>query len=215
MENAIIHRWKLHVSQEITTAWVLPDGCRDVILRVSDQSDPHAFLTGLDERAMQADLRPGETLYGLRLAPGAGFDRRLLKLEDLEGKGPRELMDQLAEGILPTTRQAAEALSFFAASPKDLRRSARRLGVSERTLRRTVSDATGWSPSRWIQLARVRTCAKRLLDGRDPLADIALECGYSDQAHMTREARRWFLFTPGELRRRDEWRFLLFQPGFT
>ena len=34
-----------------------------------------------------------------------------------------------------------------------------------------------------------------------PLVDIALSAGYSDQAHLTREMRRWLGLTPGALRR--------------
>jgi AraC family transcriptional regulator len=34
------------------------------------------------------------------------------------------------------------------------------------------------------------------------LAAIALECGYSDQSHFTRQFKRLFTITPAEYRRR-------------
>jgi AraC-like DNA-binding protein len=35
----------------------------------------------------------------------------------------------------------------------------------------------------------------------DPIADVAFTVGYADQAHMTREMRRWFGVTPAAMRR--------------
>ncbi len=216
MQESICHDWQMHVPSDTNAAWVLPDGCRDVILRLSDEREPHALLTHLDEQAVRVKLHPGETILGLRLAPGTGYKRRFLHLDRSSSNNPEDFLDHLKEGIVPASSQAAEALSLLATSSKDVRLSARRLGVSERTLRRTLSEATGWAPSKWMQLARVRICAKRLLvESSNPLADIAQDCGYSDQAHMTREMRRWFLVTPSEIRRRPDLHRLLFQPGLT
>ncbi|MCK4511347.1 helix-turn-helix transcriptional regulator, partial [bacterium] len=76
-----------------------------------------------------------------------------------------------------------------------------RLGMSERTLRRRITAATGGSPQFWVGLHRARLAGRTTVLTDDPIVDIAFAVGYSDQAHMTREMRRWFGTTPAAMRR--------------
>lgn len=107
-----------------------------------------------------------------------------------------------------------EALSLFSSSSCSVVSAAKILGVSERTLRRTVMRATGWPPSRWIALARARRCAHALAFEEHPLAEIAANTGYADQAHMTRDMASWFQMTPRQLRDNARIKLLLSQPGY-
>lgn len=72
-----------------------------------------------------------------------------------------------------------------------------RLAVAERTLRRDVLAAVGLPLRSLAGLARFRRALALMRDERTSLSDIALASGYSDQAHMNREFRRFGGFTPG------------------
>jgi AraC-like DNA-binding protein len=47
----------------------------------------------------------------------------------------------------------------------------------------------------------VEEAARRLADTDQPLAEIALACGFCDQSHLTRTFRRRTGLTPGAWRR--------------
>ncbi len=57
----------------------------------------------------------------------------------------------------------------------------------------------GITPHAYLMQARVNR-AKKLLAGSLRLADVAAECGFSDQSHLTRLFRRQFGITPGKYR---------------
>ena len=63
-------------------------------------------------------------------------------------------------------------------------------GWSERTLRRRCRQAFGYGPKTLERILRFQRFLRFLSNGRAPLAVLALEAGYADQAHLAREARR-------------------------
>jgi AraC-like DNA-binding protein len=76
---------------------------------------------------------------------------------------------------------------------------ARIVGVPERSLRRRVEEAVGLSFKALASVLRFQRTLRLLAgpEGRTlTLAQAALEAGYADQAHMTREFRRHGGFTP-------------------
>jgi AraC-like DNA-binding protein len=63
-----------------------------------------------------------------------------------------------------------------------------RTGVGKRTLQRMFGEYVGVSPKWVIQRYRLHEAALRLAEGTDAsLADLALDLGYSDQAHFVRD----------------------------
>ncbi len=62
---------------------------------------------------------------------------------------------------------------------------------------------TGRSPHRWLLEHRVRQ-AKRMLRGLNSIAEIALECGFTDQSHFTRVFTRMVGAPPGVWRRQRD-----------
>lgn len=76
---------------------------------------------------------------------------------------------------------------------------ARVVGMPERTLRRQLTLAVGLSFKAFSAVLRFQRAMRLLNDASGPLAPAhaAIESGYSDQAHMTREFRRHGGFTPG------------------
>lgn len=77
--------------------------------------------------------------------------------------------------------------------------AARAVGVPERTLRRHILGAVGLSFKAFAAVLRFQRTMRFLTASPHlTLAQAALEGGYSDQAHMTREFRRYGGFTPGQ-----------------
>jgi AraC family transcriptional regulator len=74
-----------------------------------------------------------------------------------------------------------------------------RLSVSH--FARSFKQCTGKPPHRWLLEKRVEKAKELLIDAELPLAEIALECGFSDQSHFTRVFSRTVGTSPGTWRR--------------
>ncbi|GJL97002.1 MAG: hypothetical protein DHS20C06_08190 [Hyphobacterium sp.] len=73
---------------------------------------------------------------------------------------------------------------------------AARMKISRRTLDRDFMRHTGLTPGEFMQIHRYHLARAQIRAGVFSLSDIAALCGYSDQAHMTREFRRFAGKTP-------------------
>ncbi|MEW4565480.1 AraC family transcriptional regulator [Bremerella sp. JC770] len=90
--------------------------------------------------------------------------------------------------------------------------------IGEDLGRRTLADIAGVSPpyfsrlffrslrqtpQEYIRTQRLEKARQILLAGTDdlPIAQIAVQCGFSDRSHLAREFRRNFGLSPGEYRR--------------
>ncbi|MFO6419324.1 helix-turn-helix domain-containing protein [Hylemonella sp. W303a] len=96
----------------------------------------------------------------------------------------------------PCVQEALHTL----AHAHSVRHAVKALGVSQRGLERLTQQATARPPRFWLALARVRRAVRDLGTAR-PLAEIAADHGYADQAHFSRECRRWLGQSPSMLRR--------------
>ena len=76
-------------------------------------------------------------------------------------------------------------------------------GLDRYTIARQFRRAYGTSPDRFRTMRRLGLVRAAIGQGR-PLAEAALEAGFSDQSHMTRQFRRAYGLTRGGSRRR--WR---------
>lgn len=65
---------------------------------------------------------------------------------------------------------------------------------------RAFKQSTGVTPARYVLARRVRAAQVLLTISNKPLAEIALECGFSSQSHMTQAFRRSVGVTPGVYR---------------
>ncbi len=179
---------------------VLPDGCRDLIVRVSPGAAPRSLVSPLADGADTVSVSAGEQLVGLRLQAGAQLDDGILlaRLAAREHLDDDDLLAAVAAQVRLDPR-VRDALACLAEAP-GVARACRQLGVAERSLQRLLAPATGRSPGFWNNLARARRSA-RALGGHMPLAQVAADHGYADQAHLTRDMRRWFGATPTAMRR--------------
>jgi AraC-like DNA-binding protein len=202
-------------------ASVMPDGCTDLIW----QSGRGAFIAGPDTRPAPTQLPAGTVLVGARFWPGAGgpaLGVPLAELRDLRVE-VADCLPGLA-GLLPadlTPERAFSAIAsachqFVAARPPDrLVRHATKLladgqtrvagvcdtlALSERQLRRRFDDAVGYGPKTMQRVLRFRKVLAQLTVTPDAdLATLAVQLGYSDQAHLTRETSRLAGLPPAAL----------------
>lgn len=100
---------------------------------------------------------------------------------------------------LPATVQRAIDLVQVGGGRLSLEDVAVAVGMPGRTLRRHLARSLGLSFKAYSSVLRFQRTMRLLTRTDCPLGlvDAALEGGYSDQAHMTREFRRHGGFTPG------------------
>lgn len=193
---------------------VLPDGCRDLIVQDSPEEGTCTwFISDLSQSTYEVKTSAGQRMTGIRLQPGVTI--KLSELETwLHNRYPYELLgtDQIDE-FCDRSRQLAEVLDCLASGVPTVQCAAQDLGVSVRSVQRIVKAGTQRSPHFWLSLARIRR-AGRLLSDCDSLGDAAFACGFSDQAHMTREMKKWFKATPYQIKVDEEMRALLNESGY-
>jgi AraC-like DNA-binding protein len=204
-------------------ASVLPDGCTDLIW----QSGLGAFIAGPDTGPAPTQIPAGTVLVGARFWPGAGGPALGVPLAELRDQRvavadclPR-LARQLPADLTPERAFSAIATAcehFVAAGPADhLVRHATKLlangettvaglcamlALSERQLRRRFDDAVGYGPKTMQRVLRFRKVLTRLtVTPEADLATLAVQVGYSDQAHLTRETTRLAGLPPAALAR--------------
>lgn len=154
----ILQAW-CHTSATASQNVVLPDGCRDLILRVAPGQAPQWLVTSLANSAYGVEGIAGEFFWGYRFHPGATVDEAAL-MKAIHDRPPRDVQDSLplVDEFVRLDGCIAEALQCLSATP-NVATAARQLAVSERSLQRLLSAATGRSPGCWKGLARIRRAA--------------------------------------------------------
>jgi AraC family transcriptional regulator len=118
-----------------------------------------------------------------------------------------ELLDRLVGGQDGMRDDGAwlgrvmEAMDAAPGRPWALSEIAALAGRHPAHVARTFRRRTGVSLGAWRRRRRVTELAIRLKRGDGPLADLAQDLGYADQAHMTREFRGYARAAPGAWRR--------------
>jgi AraC-like DNA-binding protein len=135
---------------------------------------------------------------------------------DLESLAVDSLVVDLAEGLMaaargggqpPASRRAEAALvrrarQFMGAERTRVVHSAeleRVTGLSRYDLVRQFKVVCGTTPHRYLLMRRLELARRQIHLGR-PLADVACEVGFADQAHFTRVFKRAFGLTPARYR---------------
>jgi AraC-like DNA-binding protein len=135
---------------------------------------------------------------------GLGIDdlgERLLRTPDLPSR--QLILEALLRRAPPQVRsaRARRAAALVDAHGGRLRVDALAdaLGIHVRTLERLCVGELGLSPKRLTRLVRLRQVLARLhAGGAGSLADLANDCGYADQAHLTRDLKELTGRLPGE-----------------
>jgi AraC-like DNA-binding protein len=206
------------------SARVLPDGCADILF-VSQQgllTDVRAV--GVMTRPREFSLAAGTLLVGVRFHPGmAGvcLGRNLQSLND-QVVPLRSVMDSDADDLarcfsrqrsldakigaiedrlasLPTVTKVQRAIGDLIGRKGQLALEdfSAAAGLGARQLRRACLQHAGLPPKQLARILRFRHAVTRLRQGEAGMAELALDCGYYDQAHMIREFRDLAGITPG------------------
>jgi AraC-like DNA-binding protein len=164
---------------------VLPESLIGAAVDRPGVTDPalHARLSALhDALARPDDALEAET----RFAFVAERVRALLGRPD-------------AQAPSSTTRALAGALRDYLDArifePVTLDQAARDLGWSGAHLARSFTSTFGLAPHAYVLGRRLDSARDRILAGQ-PLADVASEVGFFDQAHLTHRFRRFIGTTP-------------------
>lgn len=123
---------------------------------------------------------------------GDAYVRRVLALEDDESMAAAadEFLDERMPPPDPLVAQVNGIVALIVGERAITRvdHVAERTGVGKRTLQRLFHEYVGVSPKWIIQRYRLHEAAQRLAEGGDVvMADLALDLGYSDQAHFVRD----------------------------
>lgn len=118
---------------------------------------------------------------------------------------PREAEDCLREQFVPASnppKDWPDLLARALATDPELRLDswALRCGFHPASVSRGFRLAYGISPKRYRLELRAARAARRIVGTSTALAAVAADCGFADQAHMTRAFVRLFGATPARLR---------------
>jgi AraC-like DNA-binding protein len=128
-------------------------------------------------------------------------------LERCAALGPRDGLSLLATWISSCVRRTAPADAAIARAATCIFRRGgeltiaelgRDLGVSRAALATRFRDHVGLTPKRYGRIVRVRRILAQLQRGHAPLARMAQDGGFYDQAHMNVEFRALTGITPGQ-----------------
>lgn len=190
---------------------VVPDGCIDVIW---SRSRGELEVAGPDTAAFLAELKPGETLVGVRFRPGTappalGVPAEALRdahppLRELWGHETDALAEALAGAVDPEAAllaaverrlrsgdpgdPAVGAMVAALRGPCSVRQASERLGFSERQFRRRSLAAFGYPPKTLQRVLRFQRAVSLARSGM-PFAEVAQTVGYADQPHLAHEVR--------------------------
>lgn len=178
--------------------------------------------SGAAVTSVGVQLLPGaaQALFGISAEELAG---RHTPLSDLWGAAGRSALDRIAQAAGPQAQLAAleallaarlpriqamhPAVAHLLAQAGPLARIdtlVRESHYSHRGFIALFRQATGMSPKRYARLMRFRALLAALRAApATSLGMLALDAGYSDQAHMTREFREFAGLTPLQYMRLD------------
>jgi AraC-like DNA-binding protein len=85
--------------------------------------------------------------------------------------------------------------------PARVEQLSQKLGISSRQLQRRFTSAIGYGPKMFQSVLRFQRLLRLFGSDAQPLslAHAAIDAGYSDQAHMTREVKRFAGRSPSAL----------------
>ena len=181
-------------------------------LRVAEAQDSSSYLNRSLRSVASASMRVGhlvrEAMTFFETDREAAWrclsDASMLLGADVQDLGVNAPgVDKLQPGGLATW-QARRTLAYVEAnlaSKMDTEGLANVVALSRSHFSRAFKRSLGFSPMEYVVVRRVER-AKAMISGtREPLAEVALACGFADQAHLNRRFRDIVGISPGRWRR--------------
>jgi AraC family transcriptional regulator len=100
-------------------------------------------------------------------------------------------------------RKVREFIDASLGSTIRLRDCARQARLSASYFSHAFKATFGMTPCRYIRRRRIERAQRLMLQSQEPLSQIALACGFADQAHYSRVFRDVVGFSPNAWRRRN------------
>jgi methylphosphotriester-DNA--protein-cysteine methyltransferase len=171
---------------------VLQLGGRMESLSVALHPGAAAAVLGLPAGEMEGQALPLQGLWG------AQASSLIAQMAEAKGDAARvalltaALQRRLTSGASIHQQRAHHAARLIAATriPLSLRQAAAAVNVGERRLQQLFFEHVGISFRAWVRLSRLHACL-RLVRQRPPpsWADVAVDAGFYDQAHLANEFR--------------------------
>jgi transcriptional regulator GlxA family with amidase domain len=105
------------------------------------------------------------------------------------------------EVVNDRVRRALLLMEQHLADPLTVEDIARKVNISTRQFERLFRFSTGMSPTAFYRVLRLRYGLWLLRNSARSITDIAVECGFADCAHFSRQFREGFGVSPSALRR--------------
>jgi len=216
--------WAHQPGSAVPDYTVLPDGCVDIVYSPSTASELQ--LVGTMTSARKFALSAGHFQFGVRFRPGMsqaflpipGLDTvdQSIALSDIWGADARRLIEQITEarsidhciGLIERRLGEPAEITLVQRLCRWIVREAGQVriddlafqaGLSARQLRRLFLEQVGLSPKHFCRVIRFRKGLSHLSQGRcADWVQVALDCGYYDQAHFINEFHEFSGYTPGE-----------------
>lgn len=199
--------WQQVAGPAVRWTRILPDGCLDLIW-----DGRSLTVAGPDSTARCHESPAGSTHTALRFAGGTGPALLGVPADELRDRSP-DLADVWGEAAARrlAERVAADPVGVLAAWARDRSAGravdpvgppvlawaragvpasvmADRLGIGVRQLHRRCLPVFGYGPRRLTRIVRLGPALDLIRTGV-PLARVAADRGYADQAHLSREVR--------------------------
>jgi AraC-like DNA-binding protein len=182
------------------------------------RSQPMVADTANMVTTLGIQFRPGGAFPFLRM-PASELNEQCVSLDDIFGSDVRTVRDRLLELATPEEKFAAAeqwllsslqkplerhpavgyAIEQFLRAPEMLRVSPvlDRIGFSQRHFNQLFSAEVGLTPKRFLRVRRFQhAIASIALRTSVDWAELALSCGYYDQAHFAHDFRNFCGFSP-------------------
>ena len=205
---------------------VFPDGCSDIIFEQPARDYGGLAIVGTMTRARAFDIPARHSTFGVRFRPGMAarlvrvpgslaVDQSIPLADAWKAAAVRDLLDQLGSFSSPRDAIARFEASLAEPTPLDpvekslawlaecggqvpLDGLADAASLSPRQFRRRCIERTGLSPKHLARVLRFRQAAKYAAQPRRDWADVAIVCGYYDQAHLINEFNELASVSPAQ-----------------
>ena len=206
---------------------VLPDGCFDIVIYISNGKNNQVFLTGIWDKPIKVSTPAGSNVIGARLYPSAISILQNMSLAELKNisielpVGILKKIPTLTLDLLFTSNDPLELLEFltiyltllldtqntesnmilnsllYSDTTDTIANISNQIGISERHLTRKLNEYFGIRTKTYLSILRFIKAKKTLISSKGtPLSHIAIDSGYYDQAHFTKEFKKYSGKTP-------------------